>query len=59
MYSEFKEIEKAKEIFDKFGRQDIGCWSCMIHGLGKNKFAKESLNLFETMKKNTNINQTR
>ncbi|KAK8653290.1 hypothetical protein V6N13_127298 [Hibiscus sabdariffa] len=55
MYAKSGDIESSKQVFDKMPERDEFSWTVMIQGLAESGFAKESLSLFEEMKRSSSV----
>ncbi|XP_024525376.1 pentatricopeptide repeat-containing protein At3g09040, mitochondrial isoform X2 [Selaginella moellendorffii] len=49
MYSKCKALEKAKEIFEKSSKRELGVWNAMIVGYAQNGHHLEALKLYKRM----------
>ncbi|KAL4568349.1 hypothetical protein LXL04_023959 [Taraxacum kok-saghyz] len=55
MYAKAGDIENSKRVFTKMPEKNEVSYTAMIQGLAENGYAKESLDLFEEMEKNSHI----
>ncbi|XVE67889.1 hypothetical protein DITRI_Ditri09bG0024100 [Diplodiscus trichospermus] len=55
MYAKSGDIESAKWVFDRMPERNEFSWTVMIQGLAESGFAKESLTLFEEMKRKSSV----
>ncbi|KAG4128578.1 hypothetical protein ERO13_D09G027700v2 [Gossypium hirsutum] len=55
MYAKCGDIESSKQVFDRMSERNEFSWTVMIQGLAESGFAKESLALFEEMKRNSSV----
>lgn len=55
MYAKSGDIESSKQVFATMSERNEFSWTVMIQGLAESGFAKESLALFEEMKRNSSV----
>ncbi|KAE8668886.1 putative ATP-dependent DNA helicase HFM1-like [Hibiscus syriacus] len=55
MYAKCGDIESSKQVFNRMSERNEFSWTVMIQGLAESGFAKESLSLFEEMKRNSSV----
>ncbi|XWS30380.1 hypothetical protein CRYUN_Cryun24cG0112400 [Craigia yunnanensis] len=55
MYAKSGDIESSKQVFDRMSERNEFSWTVMIQGLAESGFAKQSLALFEEMKRNSSV----
>lgn len=53
MYAKSGDTESSKKVFTRMPKKNDVSWTAMIQGLSESGFAKESLYLFEEMKRNS------
>eukprot|EP01018_Ginkgo_biloba_P026430 Gb_07153 [translate_table: standard] len=49
MYAKCKDIENARQVFDKMSERNVVSWTAMIAGYTRNGFDREALKLFSQM----------
>eukprot|EP01018_Ginkgo_biloba_P008204 Gb_25654 [translate_table: standard] len=49
MYAKCRDIENARQVFDKMSGRDVVSWTAMIAGYAQNGYANEALKLFREM----------
>lgn len=49
MYAKCREIEDARQVFEKMPEKDVACWTAMIAGHAQNGHAEEARMLFRRM----------
>ncbi|PKI55189.1 pentatricopeptide repeat-containing protein At1g28690, mitochondrial-like [Punica granatum] len=55
MYAKCGEMISSRKVFNWMPERDEFSWTVMIHGLAKNGFAEESIELFEEMERTSSI----